>query len=429
VTLKARQLGCSWLAAAYALWSGMFHRGAEVLLTSQTKPDAVELLDKVKFILERLPEWLRPQVGKDNTQVLEFQGLYSTVRALPSTEKAGRGFTGKLAVADEHAFHQWATENMAAVDPAIEAGGQFLACSSANGIGNLFYDLWAKGTQRRSPVVPEYVDGVGWSFGDRLLEAIEKTPEGAWLPVFLPYGVRPGREGDWWERKQQNTVPAWLIFQEYPRDADEAFVQTGRPVFPKALLDQHKATCRDPLRRYAVAGRVRRLAPRRAPRLRAARSRAPLRRRRGRGRGLGARRLLRPLGLGRGRLPAGRGPHPPWPLGSGRVRDADRASRIGSTPGVRHRAQQPRPGDPDRRPEPGMPGLYAERAVLGKQGEVIEPGKPGWLTSTVTKPLMIDEPGQALRDFDLRLSDASHPRAGLLPDQQGRLDRAAPEGQ
>src|SRR5688500_11682596 len=50
IILKGRQLGISWMAAAYALWVAAYHFGALVLLVSQTQTDAQELLSKVKFI-------------------------------------------------------------------------------------------------------------------------------------------------------------------------------------------------------------------------------------------------------------------------------------------------------------------------------------------------------------------------------------------
>ena len=54
-----------------------------------------------------------------------------------------------------------------------------------------------------------------------------------------------------------------------------------------------------------------------------------------------------------------------------------------------------------------MRGVYAERPVLNAAGREVEPGKPGWLTTSVTKPLMIDELEQSLRTFSVRLSDAA----------------------
>jgi hypothetical protein len=55
----------------------------------------------------------------------------------------------------------------------------------------------------------------------------------------------------------------------------------------------------------------------------------------------------------------------------------------------------------------GVRGLYAERPVLNRLGDEVEAGRPGWLTTSVTKPLMVDDLEQALRTFGVRLSDAA----------------------
>jgi len=408
--LKARQLGMSWVLAAYALHTALSHPGAEVLLMSQTEPDAMELLGKCKFVYDHMPEHLRElrkQSGRDNTKVLEFADIYSAIRALPSTERAGRGFTGKLVVGDEHAFHQWAEQNMAAVDPVIEAGGQFVSLSSANGIGNLFHNLWAKGTQSREPLVPEWVDGLGFTYGGRLQEAAATLQPSAWLPVFLPYNVRPGRDAQWWEFKKQNTTPAWVIFQEYPREAEEAFVQTGRPVFAKEYLDPHKLNVREPL------------PPAHWPAAFAAWKPEELR--------------LFSLPVAGHRYVAGADvaeglEHGDYSCLTVFDRDAEgKPEQVLSLHGHWPPDEFAKLIDAVARLYPGTygiernnhglatilklqelqtPGLYREAAVQTKPGQAAEQGKVGWTTSSVTKPLMIDDLEEGLRTFGLALRDA-----------------------
>jgi hypothetical protein len=429
--LKARQLGMSWLFGAYALHTALFEPGADVLLTSQTEDDAIELLSKVRFIFQHLPDYLKPVVGRDNTEVLEFSRLFSAIHALPSSEKAGRGFTGRLVIADEHAHHQWAEANMAAVDPTIDAGGQFLSLSSANGVGNLFADLWAKATSNRREVIPRHDEERGWTFGGQLLPAVENTPEGAWLPVFLPYGVRPGREGDWWDRKQANTTPAWLIFQEYPRDAEEAFVQTGRPVFRKDYLDTHKAAMRDPLPREQWPALF---ADWRDDELRVFELPQP------------GHRYVAGADVAEG-LEHGdysdltvfdvnhpsRKPtevltlHGHWePDVFGMM--LDKVARIyRGTYGIERNNHGLTVVVTCR--NLGTMGLYAERPVLNKQGQEIEPGKLGWLTTQVTKPLMIDALEEALRTFGIRLSDIQAHRELVYYQTLKDGKTGAPSGQ
>lgn len=419
--LKARQIGMSWLMGAYALHTALSRAGAEVLITSQTQPDAVALLDKIRFMHERLPAGLQGRTGRDNTQHLEFSAITSHIRALPSTERAGRGFTGRLAIADEHAFHQWAEANMSSIDPAIEADGQFLSLSSANGMGNFFHTLWAAGVQHRPPVLPRPGPD-GPTFGDLLMQAVEETRPEQWLPVFLPYSARPGRDEEWWERKRLVSIPSWLIFQEYPRDPDEAFVQTGRPVFAREILDPHRALCLRPMAKPEWESKL-------APELErvAEMVKEPALCR------LAADELrIWELPVAKHRYVAGADVAEGLEHGDYSdlvIFDADASPRPREVLSLHgHWAPDifgriiagltrlyPGIAGIERNNhglttviaarDAGASGLYAESPVLGKTGEIVREGRIGWLTTPITKPLMIDHLGQALREMDMELRD------------------------
>ncbi len=416
VILKARQLGVSWLAAAYALWMALTERGALVLLVSQTESDAVELLGKVQFIFDHLPEFLKPD-SRNNLRCLKFPDLHSAIVALPSTRRAGRGRTARLVIADEHSQHDWAEANFAALQPTMEAGGQFVILATADGTGNLFADLCA---QARQP-------GSEWHF------------------VFLPYWLRPGRDEGWYERQKASLPRPWMIHQEYPRDPDEAFVQTGRPRFDKEYLDKHRALCREPLTpaQWPVGLRNSECGMRNG--------------------GGGA-----TLAVGENELRVFALPEPGHRYFAGAdvaeglehgdwsdltVFDADAEERPTEVltlhghwepdqfaaliaavarlyPGV-YGIERNNHGLATliacRRL--GMRGVYAERPLLNAAGREVEPGKPGWLTTSVTKPLMIDELEQSLRTFGVRLSDAAAISELVFYQTQKNGATGAPSGQ
>lgn len=58
VVLKARQLGLTWLALAYASWLLVFRPGASVVALSKREQDAKELARRMAFIKRYLPAWL-----------------------------------------------------------------------------------------------------------------------------------------------------------------------------------------------------------------------------------------------------------------------------------------------------------------------------------------------------------------------------------
>lgn len=205
VILKARQLGISWLCCAYALWHCLFQPGKTALLYSQGQDEANELLRRIKFLYQSVPDWLRPSipaVTQDNTTLVEWSNG-SRIRSLPATQKAGRSHTASLVVMDEAAFLQWGQQLYTALKPTIDGGGQLIVLSTANGVGGLFHTLWTKA-----------VEGLN-----------------GFTTVFLPWWSRPGRDRAWYEARVREESDPQRVKQEYPESAGEAFLVSGRPRF------------------------------------------------------------------------------------------------------------------------------------------------------------------------------------------------------
>ena len=218
IVLKARQLGVSWLVAGYALWSALFHDGANVLMLSKRQDEATGLLDKAAYIYDRLPPYLQAKLGKANETVLQFKRRGSKITALPSTEDAGRSESASLVIVAEAAFHPHAEVNYAAYKPTVDAGGKLLLVSTANGIGNFYHRLWAE------------------------------APGNGFTPVFLRWSLRPGRDAEWWARQQQEyAATPHLLPQEYPDNPTEAFVSTGNCLFDTRAITELAALARPPI--------------------------------------------------------------------------------------------------------------------------------------------------------------------------------------
>ena len=202
VTLKARQLGVSWLAAIFALWSAIRKPGQSILLISKGQDDADKLLAKVAFVYERLPAW-KPH-GVVNIRSIAFPGLGSEIQALPATPSVGRSRTATLVILDEHAHQPWARTILLSVSGAAELG-QILSVSTANGIGALHSELYTKA----------------------------KEGSNGWQAIFIPARAHPDRVGDWRLRlrERMSSLSDADFAQEYPENDLEAIQTTGRPVF------------------------------------------------------------------------------------------------------------------------------------------------------------------------------------------------------
>jgi hypothetical protein len=208
--LKARQLGISWLCCAYALWLCLFQPGKVVLIFSKGQGEADEMLQRVKRLYERLPEWMReasPALVTDNTTELEWANG-SRVKSLPATKGAGRSFTASLVILDEAAFLLWATQLYTALKPTIDGGGQLIVLSTANGIGNLFHQLWLKAISAKN----------------------------RFTTIFLPWWARPTRDAAWYQHQLEEYTDPDMVRQEYPSTAQEAFLVSGRTRFKMPWL-------------------------------------------------------------------------------------------------------------------------------------------------------------------------------------------------
>lgn len=209
VVLKARQIGMSWLfGALYPLWLSHFHPNTLCMLFSQREEEAGELIRKCRFVWSRLPEWMRVPLDKDNAMELAFEGLESRILAFPSKPDAGSGYTARYVLSDEHAKQPYATEQYNAIRPTIDMGGQYVSVSSARGAATFHNELFQLARQGRN----------------------------GFKPLFFPYSSHPKRDADWWEAKRPTYPKEFQFFQEYPRDADEAIQSSEPRRFPEPIL-------------------------------------------------------------------------------------------------------------------------------------------------------------------------------------------------
>lgn len=217
VILKARQIGCSELVAAYALWLARFHAGKMILLLSKSREDSGDLLARIGFMCAHLPDDFAQdgcRVLRQSATTLELGHLVagrvvpSTIRSLPASRSTGRGKPASLIVLDEWAHMPWPDDIYAAIQPTIASGGQCIGLSTAKGLGNRFH---------------------------RVFDAA-RAGENTFAWRFYGWQVHPERDAAWYAVQQRDLEP-WMLHQEHPSSPDEAFIQTGRPVFDAAFLD------------------------------------------------------------------------------------------------------------------------------------------------------------------------------------------------
>jgi len=233
IVLKARQLGLTWLALAYAVWQMLVNPGYTVVAMSKREDDAKELIRRVVFILRYLPEWIIVEKKKakrtehglfwenTTTTVTITRGYLdktakaknkepSTFSSLTSSPDSGRSLTGSLVFLDEWAFQPWADEIWSAAFPTINrpAGGQVIGLSTAK-IGTTFEEIW---------------------------HGAEAGTNG-FTGVFLPWWTDPRRTPQWYELTRASLPHSYL--QEYPATPGEAFSAGEATAFPEFSTSIH----------------------------------------------------------------------------------------------------------------------------------------------------------------------------------------------
>ena len=138
ITLKSRQLGISTLSAAYSLWLMLFHKDKNVLALATTQATARNLVTKTIFMYDQLPKWLRLRAVEKNKLSLRLKNG-SKITAKSSNADAARSEAVSLLLIDEAAFIDNIDETYTAAQQTLATGGQCMALSTPNGIGNWFH--------------------------------------------------------------------------------------------------------------------------------------------------------------------------------------------------------------------------------------------------------------------------------------------------
>lgn len=147
ITLKSRQLGLSTVSAAYAVWLAIFHREKNILVIATKLQTATNFIKKVKVALQNLPGWLKmpKEVSISKTEISFDNG--SQIKAIPTSEDAGRSEALSLLIVDEAAFIRDFSDIWTGLLPTLSTGGRAIIISTPNGtsgIGAQYFRIWSE---------------------------------------------------------------------------------------------------------------------------------------------------------------------------------------------------------------------------------------------------------------------------------------------
>lgn len=223
VILKARQLGISTLTAGYALWMMTFHKDKNILVIATKQDVAKNLVTKVRVMHANLPSWLKQPCVEDNKLNLRYING-SQIKAVSSGPEAARSEALSLLILDEAAFIDKIDDIWTASQATLTTGGQCIALSTPNGVGNWFHRTWVDAEEGR----------------------------GMFNPIKLHWTVHPDRGQEW--RDEQDTL---LGPSGAAQECDCDFLTSGTGVIDAVLLEKlRKDQCKDPLEKRGIDGNM-----------------------------------------------------------------------------------------------------------------------------------------------------------------------------
>ena len=217
IILKSRQLGISTLSAAYAVWLAIFYKDKNILVIATKLSVAMNFIKKVKVALKGLPSWLvLPELVSNNKQSVEFSNG-SSIKAIPTSDDAGRSEALTLLIVDEAAFVRNFDELWTGLYPTLSTGGRAIVLSTPNGVGGQYYDIYMKA----------------------------ESKENEFNPIKLAWDVHPERSDAWFDIECKNLTKK-QIAQELMCD----FAASGDTFISAEEIEFIRSRVRNPLEKW-----------------------------------------------------------------------------------------------------------------------------------------------------------------------------------
>jgi len=195
IVLAARQTGKSWTVGAYMLWYAMFKKDKTCIIASNKEENAMEMIHRIRFMYERIPNWLKAGVTDDGYNKHRFSfDNGSRILAETTSENTGRGKGASLLFLDEfaHVRENIQEEFWTSTAPTFSTGGDCIICSTPNGDTNRFAQLWRAAELYQSEIVHVQDE-----------PKAENDISGAdFIPIEVKWNEAPGRD----ERFKQSEI-------------------------------------------------------------------------------------------------------------------------------------------------------------------------------------------------------------------------------
>jgi hypothetical protein len=254
VILKARQQGFSTFVHGRIYWTLSQRKARKGLVVAHVADSTKALFDMYQRTHAAVPELLKPQTKYSSRKELVFKSLDTGLMvATAGGDSIVRGETLQDVHLSEVAFWPKATaaDNLNGLLKCVPNadGTSVYVESTANGMSGVFYDLWTgavKGENGFLPFFSPWFDSPEY----RIEAPADFEPTYEELDLIEQYGL--DHDQLMFRRVNVAQTGREAFQQEYPSNADEAFIASGRPVFNLEQIHKMKAEAVEPIRRMAM---------------------------------------------------------------------------------------------------------------------------------------------------------------------------------
>lgn len=231
LVLKARQQGISTYSAARCYWKTTNNDYIKTVVLAHDANTSDQLFDMTRNFVSYQPESTKPTVGKSNAKELKFTQTSSAYRVYTAgSPEAGRGTTPTILHCSEVAFWNHDDKILSGLFQGVADvdGTEIILESTANGATGKFYELWKGAERGDNGYIPVFIPWFLTSeYSTPAPKGFEKTHEED------EYAEKYGLSDDqvYWRRIKINQGGPDKFKQEYPANAEEAFLAEGSSVF------------------------------------------------------------------------------------------------------------------------------------------------------------------------------------------------------
>lgn len=231
---KSRRMFMTWTNIALHLWLAMWGVGKSVAIISKKEDDSAELLKRMEFIYNNIPQDFIPKTLLPKLDPvyghLRFPELDSWIKAFAQGDDQTRQYTLSALLADEMAFWEHARKAYSSAIPTLEGGGRFTAISSP--APGFFRELVedkldaAKATDVDLREVKHPIPGVD----------VWKNPKNKFVVFQLHYSANMKKRDPNYIDEVRSSMPRAQFMQEYELQW-ESFL--GKPVYQDFDAKRH----------------------------------------------------------------------------------------------------------------------------------------------------------------------------------------------